>query len=174
LILPHSIPDDAPPDRVPTRNGHSPYRSPPSVSRAASSESLEVSKDTDDNNSTQMKSVSVAGGKSHGSNMIGDKSIFNQDQLWSAAADGSLSSILAPPAAFSEASILMGSKQGLIDDEAHRILLKVRSEGDRVRVYDRGMPQLLLRSAELSTSVVVPPLDAIASSEVHFGPQRVR
>ena len=172
LVLPHSIPDDAPPDRIPPRS-HSPFKSPPSVSRTASCESLDHTKESEDNNNSPLKSVSLVGGKSTSSNIIGDKSIFNQDQLWTPAADGSLSSILVPPAAFSEASILMGSKQGLIDDEAHRILLKVRSEGDRVRVYDRGMPQLLLRSAELSTSVVVPPLDAIASSEVHFGPQRV-
>jgi len=105
---------------------------------------------------------------------IGDKSIFNQTSLWSNADDGSLSTILVPPAAFSEASLAFGSKQGLIDDEAHRILLRMGHDADRVKVYDRGLPHLMLRSAQLSTSVKVPPLDAIAPSEIHFGPQRVR
>lgn len=101
----------------------------------------------------------------------GEKDIFGRTvPLSSQAAAGDQQSI---PAAFSEASIMGLQRDGLIDEEGHRILRAIAAKPDRVQVYDRSQPTLLLRNTALSTTVTLPPLDAVSRSEIAFGVQKV-
>eukprot|EP01036_Dinobryon_divergens_P050444 gene50444-67557_t len=92
--------------------------------------------------------------------------------LWTSVNDSMLASTLMLPPAFSDASLLSSGRDGLLDNEGHRILLKVANEPGRAKVYDRTMSTLLLRNASLSTSVVMPSLQDMRTAEVHFGPQK--
>jgi hypothetical protein len=78
------------------------------------------------------------------------------------------------PAAFSEASLKNLRRDNLIDIEGHHILRKLAQSQDRVQVYDRSQPTLLVRSAALSTSVTLPALDSMRRTEISFGSQKVR
>jgi hypothetical protein len=77
------------------------------------------------------------------------------------------------PPAFSEASIASLLREGAIDVEGHRILRSINLKPDRVQVYDRSQPTLLMRSPSMSTNVQLPPLDNLSKTEIHFGSQKV-
>lgn len=80
------------------------------------------------------------------------------------------SQTIAP--AFSEASIVALHRENLIDNEGMRILRQVASKVDRVQVYDRSQPTLLVRNPSMSTSVTLPPLEQVKKTEILFGAQK--
>lgn len=82
------------------------------------------------------------------------------------------SQVIPPP--FSEASIVSLQRENLIDNEGRRILREVAAKIDRVQVYERSQPTLLIRNAALSTSVTLPPLDQVKKTEIFFGAQKVQ
>lgn len=77
------------------------------------------------------------------------------------------------PPAFSEASLKNLHRDNLIDVEGLHILRKLAQSVDRVQVYDRSQPTLLVRSPSLSTSVTLPALDSMRRTEICFGTQKV-
>lgn len=77
------------------------------------------------------------------------------------------------PAAFTDASIKSLLKDKMIDSEGTTLLRRVAKSIDRVHVYDRSQPTLLVRSPYLSTSVTLPSLDSIRKTEICFGQQKV-
>ena len=77
------------------------------------------------------------------------------------------------PAPFSEASLKSLRKDNLIDAEGQRILRKMALSTDRVQVYERAQPTLLIRNTYLSTSVSLPSLDSMRKTEISFGVQKV-
>lgn len=118
----------------------------------------------------------------------GDNSVlmssFGGPSLWSVPGEkdiyGNPSMVLrsnAPeipvPAAFSEASLKNLRRDNLIDIEGHHILRKLAASQDRVQVYDRSQPTLLVRSPAMSTSVTLPALDSMRRTEISFGSQKV-
>jgi Ca2+-binding EF-hand superfamily protein len=80
------------------------------------------------------------------------------------------SQTIAP--AFSEASIVALHRENMIDNEGMRILRQVASKVDRVQVYDRSQPTLLVRNTAMSTSVTLPPLEHVKKTEILFGAQK--
>jgi hypothetical protein len=59
-------------------------------------------------------------------------------------------------------------------DEASLALRRLAaSERDKVKIYDRAQPTLLLRSPARSTSIVVPPMVELQATEAVFGEQKV-
>jgi hypothetical protein len=78
------------------------------------------------------------------------------------------------PPAFSEASLKNLRRDNLIDIEGHHILRKLAASSDRVQVYDRSQPTLLVRCPAMSTSVTLPALDSMRRTEISFGSQKVR
>lgn len=77
------------------------------------------------------------------------------------------------PAPFSEASLKSLRKDNLIDAEGQNILRKMAQSTDRVQVYERAQPTLLIRNTHLSTSVSLPALDSMRRTEISFGLQKV-
>jgi hypothetical protein len=77
------------------------------------------------------------------------------------------------PAPFTDASIKSLLKDNMIDSEGTTLLRRVAKSIDRVHVYDRSQPTLLVRSPYLSTSVTLPSLDSIRKTEICFGQQKV-
>eukprot|EP00981_Chlorochromonas_danica_P013586 scaffold6531_cov169-Ochromonas_danica.AAC.8 len=77
------------------------------------------------------------------------------------------------PPAFSEASIAALHREGAIDVEGHRILRSIAAKSDRVQVYERSQPTLLLRNVSMSTSASLPALDSVRKTEIAFGSQKV-
>jgi len=77
------------------------------------------------------------------------------------------------PAPFTDASIKSLLKDKMIDSEGTTLLRRVAKSIDRVHVYDRSQPTLLVRSPYLSTSVTLPSLDSIRKTEICFGQQKV-
>lgn len=77
------------------------------------------------------------------------------------------------PAPFTDASIKSLLKDNMIDSEGTMLLRRVAKSIDRVHVYDRSQPTLLVRSPYLSTSVTLPSLDSIRKTEICFGQQKV-
>lgn len=80
------------------------------------------------------------------------------------------SQTIAP--AFSEASIVAMHRENMIDNEGMRILRQVGAKVDRVQVYDRSQPTLLIRNTSMSTSVTLPPLEQVKKTEILFGAQK--
>jgi hypothetical protein len=80
--------------------------------------------------------------------------------------------VVVPPA-FSEASLKTLARDNLIDVEGHTILRRLAASSDRVQVYDRSQPTLLVRSPAMSTSVTLPALDSMRKTEIAFGTQKV-
>jgi len=78
--------------------------------------------------------------------------------------------VVAP--AFSEASLKSLRRDNLIDVEGHKILRRLGASSDRVQVYDRSQPTLLIRNPALSTSVSLPSLESMRKTEISFGPQK--
>ncbi|MCL4419262.1 hypothetical protein M1146_04125, partial [Patescibacteria group bacterium] len=74
--------------------------------------------------------------------------------------------------AFSDTSIANLMREGLIDTEGHHILRTIAKNHDRVQVYDRSQPTLLIRNPMMSTSVQLPAIDSIKKTEIYFGPQK--
>lgn len=77
------------------------------------------------------------------------------------------------PPAFSDASIASMLREGLIDAEGHRILRKIAANNDRVEVYERSQPTLLIRNPTMSTTIKLPQLEAVRKTEISFGAQKV-
>ena len=77
------------------------------------------------------------------------------------------------PPAFSEASLKALRKDNMIDVEGHTILRRLAASSDRVQVYDRSQPTLLIRSPAMSTTVSLPSLDSMRKTEISFGSQKV-
>jgi WD40 repeat protein/Ca2+-binding EF-hand superfamily protein len=76
------------------------------------------------------------------------------------------------PPAFSDSSIAGMLREGLIDAEGHRILRKIAANTDRVEVYDRSQPILLIRNPSMSTTIKLPALESVRKTEISFGAQR--
>jgi WD40 repeat protein len=76
------------------------------------------------------------------------------------------------PAAFSDQSIAGMLREGLIDAEGHRILRKIAGNTDRIEVYDRSQPILLIRNPAMSTSISLPALESVRKTEISFGAQK--
>ena len=60
-----------------------------------------------------------------------------------------------------------------ITQEAYRILAQVNQDKNKVDVYERAEPSLMLRNLAMSTSVVFPDKDA-SFREANFGAQKVK
>lgn len=100
----------------------------------------------------------------------GEKDIFgNTITLQS---DNPLPEIAVHPA-FSEASVNALQREGLIDTEGRAILRKIGMNPDRVQVYDRSQPTLLIRNPSMSTSIQLPALEQVRKTEINFGMQKV-
>ena len=76
------------------------------------------------------------------------------------------------PNAFSDTSLNQSMSDGWIDEEAHRMLLKVGASEAHTDAYDRVAGNFLLRNPALSTSVEIPALNQLRTSEVSFGSQK--
>ena len=100
----------------------------------------------------------------------GERDIFGNQPVTSLA--NAPPEIIVPPA-FSEASLKTLRRDNLIDVEGHTILRRLAASSDRVQVYDRSQPTLLVRSASMSTSVSLPALDSMRRTEISFGSQKV-
>lgn len=74
--------------------------------------------------------------------------------------------------AFSDASIAMLERDNMIDLEGRKILRQVAANIDRVQVYDRSQPTLLIRNSAMSTTVTLPPIDTVRKTEIYFGAQK--
>ena len=59
------------------------------------------------------------------------------------------------------------------EQDAHRMLSQVHSDKNKVEVYDRAEPALMLRNLAMSTSVQFPS-DNVSFVEASFGKQKVR
>lgn len=99
---------------------------------------------------------------------LGEKDIFGK----TVNATKDAPQVTVPPA-FSESSLAGLHREGLIDVEGHRILRSIASKPDRVQVYDRSQPTLLIRNPAMSVSVSLPSLDSVRKTEIAFGSQKV-
>lgn len=151
------------------------------------------------NSPTQLKSRSaVAGGgnlMSKSASIVNSSTFFGGDNsvlmssfggpsLWSVPGErdiygnstmvihSNVPQVIVPPA-FSEASLKTLRHENAIDAEGLHILRKLAQSSDRVQVYDRSQPTLLVRSPALSTSVTLPALDSMRRTEISFGSQKV-
>jgi Ca2+-binding EF-hand superfamily protein len=115
-----------------------------------------------------MLSQTTATVRTRNSHNSSSKSIYPSNTLWSSTTD------LNPlqTHAFSETSITTSHQDGLIDAEGHKILRKINKNSDKVEVYGRLLPEVLLRNPHLTTQVKIPTLDSISDSEVSFGNQK--
>lgn len=75
--------------------------------------------------------------------------------------------------AFTPSSIRQGEYEGSIDGESHNILDQLAKRPDRVEVYSRPYPDLMIRATSASTKVRVPSANKIDTAEVSFGSQKV-
>ena len=101
----------------------------------------------------------------------GEKDIFGNTV--SISSTGNLPELCVAPA-FSEQSINALQREGLIDTEGRQILRRIANNSDRVQVYDRSQPTLLIRNPTMSTSISLPNLEQVRSTEISFGAQKVR
>lgn len=70
-----------------------------------------------------------------------------------------------------EKSIFEASKKGQIDTNALKILRRISMSEDKVQVYDRLYPNLLLRHIPSTTSVVLPKVTQETKPELLLGTQ---
>jgi hypothetical protein len=77
------------------------------------------------------------------------------------------------PTAFSESSLILGSQEGLIDIESHRLLRRIGKRVDKVSAYGRLIPDIMLRDIHATATLKIPALSDIQPQEVSFGTQKV-
>jgi hypothetical protein len=109
---------------------------------------------------------------------VGSMSTISSSKKFSYCSSATLwtaTDIIGPQAsqAFSESSIMIGHQEGLIDGEGHRILRRVNNDRDKVNVYARSIPKIMLRNVAMSSQIEIPLLGSVAASEVSFGTQKV-
>jgi hypothetical protein len=108
---------------------------------------------------------------------VTSQSLRAPPSLWTTADDycdfavGKVSFTSMP--AFSEGSLNEGWNQGQIGAEEYNILRKVSSQNDKVLVYDRAVPLVLMRNVQLTASVTLPTEKSVKRSEISFGVQKV-
>jgi WD40 repeat protein len=102
----------------------------------------------------------------------GEKDIFGNSVMTTATTSAVPEQAIPP--AFSEMSLATMLREGLIDAEGHKILRKIAANSDRVEVYDRSQPTLLIRNSSMSTSIQLPVLESVRKTEISFGAQKVR
>ncbi|CAE7475174.1 unnamed protein product, partial [Symbiodinium microadriaticum] len=91
-----------------------------------------------------------------------------QDSLWSEA-----ESVAVVDPAFSRRSIAISSNEGIIDAEAHKVLLRVQAEKSRVESLNKASQKVKLRNPALSTHVTMPKLGSVTAADITFGAQKV-
>lgn len=137
---------------------------------------------------SQLKTKSTASAVNSSTFFGGDNSVlmssFGGPSLWSVPGEkdiygnssmvmhSNVPEVVVPPA-FSEASLKNLRRDNLIDVEGMHILRKLAQSTDRVQVYDRSQPTLLVRNPSMSTSVTLPALDSMRRTEICFGTQKV-
>jgi hypothetical protein len=77
------------------------------------------------------------------------------------------------PAAFSDYSINSCLKDGIIDGEAYHILRRIGARADKVAVYEKTQPVILLRNPALSVNFEMPSNLMSNCGEAEFGSQKV-
>lgn len=80
---------------------------------------------------------------------------------------GGVFKILVSP----DKSIMEASRSGHVDTDTHRILRRIGASADKVQVYDRMYPPLLLRHLPSATSVAVPNVTQENKPELLLGTQ---
>lgn len=96
------------------------------------------------------------------------KTVFHSDNEWDNANDF----MRNPVNAFSSSSITDGYKDGVLDDESHKLLRILNKDEFRTKAFDRVIPGVLLRNVAMSTTFKFPDSD-VCHSEVNFGQQKV-
>jgi len=95
------------------------------------------------------------------------ESVFDSEDLWNP-----INKVVSNcSAAFSEASISTACAEGLFDEDAHRMLADVNTDKNKVDVYERAEPSLLLRNLSMSTSLTFPSKN-VSFTEAKFGTQK--
>eukprot|EP01038_Epipyxis_sp_PR26KG_P009407 gene9407-12668_t len=74
--------------------------------------------------------------------------------------------------AFSESSLNSALKEGLMDPDAIRMLRRLAYDADKVEVYERSQPIMLLRNPSMSVHVELPNIENIRKAEINFGQQK--
>eukprot|EP01035_Chromulina_nebulosa_P018163 gene18163-23821_t len=102
---------------------------------------------------------------------IKSKSInTSSNSLWMNLQE-SLQGKSSAPQAFSDASLIMGMNERVLDGEGFHILKSMNLSNDKLLAFDR-QPTVLLRNPGLSVSFEMPSIDEIHRSEVEFGSQK--
>lgn len=97
------------------------------------------------------------------------KSLFISDKEWNNPNDF----VKHPVNAFSTSSIDDGYKDGVIDDESHKMLRILNKDEFRTKAFDRVIPGVMLRNVAMSTTFQFPTSE-INHAEMSFGMQKVR
>ena len=96
------------------------------------------------------------------------KAVFQSEKDWNDANDFTH----GPVNAFSASSIINGCKDGILDDESHKILRILNKDKFRTKAFDRVVPGVQLRNVAKSAKFKFPDAD-VCHAEVSFGHQRV-
>jgi hypothetical protein len=128
--------------------------------------------------SASIKSIGNASVGSLKSQHTEQQSLASQQSLWMTTDDycdnaGGKVSFTSLPA-FSEGSLNTSWNQGAIGAEEYNILRRVSSQNDKILVYDRSVPLVLMRNVKLTANVQLPDEKTVKRSEISFGVQKVR
>jgi hypothetical protein len=117
----------------------------------------------------QKRSVNASSGAMHSSSSSSSiKTVFKSEKEWNNPNEF----VRNPVNAFSTSSIQEGSKDGLIDDESHKILRILSKDEFRTKAFDRVVPGVMLRNVAMATSFKFPDSE-VNHSEINFGQQKV-
>ena len=94
-------------------------------------------------------------------------SAFGDTVLWNNPNDFVANKVTA----FSETSLANSHHQGYIDEEGHGILRRLQKDKDKLDVYGRSQPQIMLKNVGMCTGIEFPSSD-MNNAELSFGKQQ--
>jgi len=127
---------------------------------------LEVGDEEDSNDDNLVKPSTATSNKSseRGNSRGGAK--------WTSIANLATTKAYQVAAAFSDESIATSHYNKMIDDEGCHILMSLTGKASKTEIYERTVPQILLRNPSLSTGVKMPSLNSVHRTEAKFGQQK--